>query len=306
MRKLPARIGMLLMVVAMACLSGCGQHSHRWTEATCTEPKTCATCGKTEGEALGHDWSEPTCTKPSRCARCQKTNGTALGHTWTEATCTKPSVCTVCGTAGKTLAEHSVAEWRVEAEATCADNGVEAGICAVCGETVHRPIARLPHTAGDWTVTKEATETADGEESKICTACGTVISTRKHVMSAEEKAAQYKVSCTPYTYDEIARDPDKYVNTKGVYTGEVIQVLEDGNDLQMRVNITWGPYSYRDTIFVYYTRKPGESRILEDDIITIYGTNEGTISYESVMHTTITLPCVNAEYIDYSGDDWGV
>ncbi len=29
---------------------------HDWKDATCTEPKTCKTCGETEGEALGHDW----------------------------------------------------------------------------------------------------------------------------------------------------------------------------------------------------------------------------------------------------------
>lgn len=305
MKKVPVWIGMLVTVMAVACLSGC-THSHQWKEATCTKPKTCVACGDTEGEALGHDWTEPTCTQSSRCSRCQKTNGKPLGHKWTEATCMKASVCTVCGASGKTLAEHSVAEWSVEEAATCANNGTEVGVCAVCGETIRRPIARLPHTAGDWVLTQKPTMTSDGEESKVCTACGVVISTRKYTPSAEEIEALYKTSCTPYTYDEIARDPDRYVNTEGVYTGEVVQVLESGNNLEMRVNITWGRYSYSDTIYVFYTKKAGESRILEDDIITIYGTNKGTISYESVMHTTITLPRVDAKYIEYPGDDWGV
>jgi len=48
---------MLAMFVCLLfCLSGCC--SHDWQEATCTEPKTCAKCGATEGEALGHDYSE--------------------------------------------------------------------------------------------------------------------------------------------------------------------------------------------------------------------------------------------------------
>lgn len=34
-------------------LTGCG-HEHTWSEATCTEPKTCSECGETEGKALGH------------------------------------------------------------------------------------------------------------------------------------------------------------------------------------------------------------------------------------------------------------
>lgn len=87
-------------------------------------------------------------------------------------------------------------------------------------------------------------------------------------------------------------------NTYGKYTGEIIQVLEDGNDRQLRVNITKGRYSYTDTIYVMYTKKEGESRLLEDDIVTLYGKNMGTVSYVSVLGSTVTLPCVYAEYIE--------
>lgn len=31
-------------------------HHTEWREATCTEPKTCVRCGKTEGEPIGHVW----------------------------------------------------------------------------------------------------------------------------------------------------------------------------------------------------------------------------------------------------------
>ncbi len=31
---------------------------HKWTDATCTDPKTCTVCHKTEGEALGHDYDD--------------------------------------------------------------------------------------------------------------------------------------------------------------------------------------------------------------------------------------------------------
>ena len=41
-------------------------HYHEWQAATCTEPKTCKTCGETEGEALGH-------TGTTKCTRCGET-----------------------------------------------------------------------------------------------------------------------------------------------------------------------------------------------------------------------------------------
>lgn len=65
----------------------------------------------------------------------------------------------------------------------------------------------------------------------------------------------------------------------------------------MCVNITQGKYIYEDAIYVSYTRTNGESRILENAIITIYGQNGGTISYQAVSGTTIPLPLVLAKYI---------
>ena len=60
-------------------------------------------------------------------------------------------------------------------------------------------------------------------------------------------------------------------------TGEVIQSMKStyGNSVTLRVNITkWGTYStyYKDTVYVTYTYPDSSAeRILEDDIITIYG-----------------------------------
>ena len=48
-----------------------------------------------------------------------------------------------------------------------------------------------------------------------------------------------------------------------------------------------------------YTRKSeNESRILEDDIINMYGTLNGTKTYDSVLGSSITIPYLIAEYID--------
>ena len=53
-------------------------HEHEWTDATCVAPKTCATCGETEGEALGHDWAAATCVAPKTCSVCGATGGEVL------------------------------------------------------------------------------------------------------------------------------------------------------------------------------------------------------------------------------------
>ncbi|MDO5446001.1 MAG: hypothetical protein Q4F31_10325 [Eubacteriales bacterium] len=53
-------------------------HTHSWTEATCTEPKTCTICGETEGNSLGHQWTEATFKLPKTCTVCGETEGNPL------------------------------------------------------------------------------------------------------------------------------------------------------------------------------------------------------------------------------------
>lgn len=44
-----------------------------------------------------------------------------------------------------------------------------------------------------------------------------------------------------------------------------------------------------------------EARILENDIVTIWGNNWSTISYTAVMGASMRIPAVVAEYIEVSG-----
>ena len=260
-----------LITVIILLLAACG-HTHTWKEATCTAPKTCSDCGETEGDPSGHDWIQANCTEAKKCSVCGKSEGEPLGHT--------------------------VENWETIKEPSCTAEGEKSGICSKCDSTVSEPIPKTEHTPGEWVISKNATATLEGEKTQSCIVCNEVINTESFSLSPEEIEAQYKSSCVEYNYDMIARDPDTYKGTYGKYTGEIIQVLEDGNEVQLRVNITKDRYGYSDTIYIVYLLKDGESRLLEDDVITIYGMNAGTISYKSVLGATITIPCVYAEYID--------
>lgn len=104
--------------------------NHEWTEATCTEARTCTRCGEIEGEALGHIWIEATCVTARTCSVCGETEGKALGHTWTEATCSAPKTCSRCGETEGNVLEHELSE----------ANYQQAATCAVCGSTVGEPL----------------------------------------------------------------------------------------------------------------------------------------------------------------------
>lgn len=115
---------------------------------------------------------------------------------------------------------------------------------------------------------------------------------------------EYIAECETYTYDQIARRPDDFIDKKAAFTGEVIQVQEvDDSSIIMRVNITKKTYEYidsvtwSDTIYVTYTYSENESKILEDDVITMYGEIKGSTSYTSTLGAKITLPKFNAKYV---------
>lgn len=118
----------LVLIIVLSILTilmtGCC-FEHEWEKATCTEPKTCSKCQKTEGNAIGHSWIKASCTSPKTCSECGKTKGEALGHKWEKATCTEPQVCFVCGEIEGEALGH---KWE---KATCT-NPV---FCGICGET---------------------------------------------------------------------------------------------------------------------------------------------------------------------------
>ena len=110
---------------------------------------------------------------------------------------------------------------------------------------------------------------------------------------------QYMEQCSSYDFKEIARNPEAHKGEYAKFTGEVIQVMEENSAYTLRVNITKGDYDiWTDTILVYYLGSADNNRILEEDIIDIYGQLGGMYTYTTVMGADNTVPLMYAEYID--------
>ncbi len=111
----------------------------------------------------------------------------------------------------------------------------------------------------------------------------------------------YIGSCYSATYDELARNPETYKNKHIHVRGKVAQIIsENGLNVLIRINITSSEYDFwTDDVVITYTRQSAnESRILEGDIIDVYGVYEGIESYKSAIgDSSFNVPQISAKYI---------
>lgn len=268
----------ILMIALLVFLASCSaknpcRNGHTWNEATCTAAKSCTICGLNEGEPIDHNWNEAKCTTPKICSVCKLEEGDALGHSFGEPIITK--------------------------YATCSEVGTKTFTCQICNTNKDEAIPTIAHTPGEWQIVTPATATTKGKKAQKCSVCGGTILEEEFEKSAAEIKADYKANCANYTYKEISRNPDNYKGKYAHFKGEIIQSIESGNSYTFRVDITKTSYGWTDTIMVTYTKKEaGESRLLEDDVIDLYGMLGGTYTYETVMGNEMTIPILYAEYVE--------
>lgn len=296
------------------------------TEATCETTGTinyqCNYCGTTKSdtiEALGHDMkelskTEATCEKEGllaeKCERCGETKETTLqplGHNMkviskTEAVCENGGSiiksCEVCGKTEETVISASGHKMKEVSnkKATCEENGFVVKKCEVCGKTEETKSEALGHKMKEIS-RKQPTENTDGNIIRKCSVCNKEeVEIVRRLGKTEE---EYKAECTYVSYEDIARNPDNYKGTFTVFSGQVAQVQESGNNVVIRLNVTRGAYGiWEDTVYIEYTKAQNESRILEDDIITVYGQLNGIKTYTAVLGNSISIPYLKAKYVE--------
>lgn len=125
----------------------------------------------------------------------------------------------------------------------------------------------------------------------------------KPTVEVTETKEEYIASCQALDYTEISRNPSLYASQRVAFSGKVIQVSESYGKTIMRVDTTEGEYGlWEDTIYVTYQKlTDDESRILENDIINLYGEYKGIKSYTAVLGNEISIPEIEAKYVELSG-----
>src|SRR5690606_9203831 len=82
----------------------------------------------------------------------------------------------------------------------------------------------------------------------------------KEKKQKENELANLKENATSIDYKKLARNPDNYLGEQVYFIGQVIQVLENKNHVELRVNTKEDEYFgyLEDTVYVIYERSENE------------------------------------------------
>ena len=100
---------------------------------------------------------------------------------------------------------------------------------------------------------------------------------------------------TDVTYDNLMRKPDDYFGEIVQYSGTVIQTITVDGTVKQRVALF---DDYDKIVLIEYREELPETRLLDDDYITFTGLAFGTITYETVLGSTLEIPLILASSID--------
>lgn len=100
---------------------------------------------------------------------------------------------------------------------------------------------------------------------------------------------------TGITFDNLARTPNDYEGKRVTFRGKVVQVVESDTEVNIRLAID---DDYNKMIFLIYDPNIVSSRVLEDDMITIYGNSCNLYTYTSTFGGDITIPLIYVTMIE--------
>lgn len=144
-------------------------------------------------------------------------------------------------------------------------------------------------------------DSADKKDTLEQTATVTVQPTGTPVLT--ETAEDFKASCEKIGYKELCRYPDEHRGDRIVLTVKVSQILDTG---AFSTGTAWSAYDDEsgygwynsNQYYLIDSRDDDDMRILEDDVITVYGTFSGIEEVVTVLGVKNRLPRIIVEYLE--------
>jgi len=187
-----------------------------------------------------------------------------------------------------------------------------AEICPSCG-------VRIPTTSPTVTKPESTTDKIKSAGKWIAICCGgiillMVIAAFVYGMSGNSSSipastlsiSQIKSQAQAIPYNSLMRNPDTYKNTVVYFKGKVVQIQNQyGDNYILRIATKENSFlGYSDDIvYVDFKGIPeyNGDRILEDDMVDLWGTFLGMKTYSALLGTEVTIPEINALQIELNG-----
>ena len=195
-------------------------------------------------------------------------------------------------TANEESARYS---FKCEFDSTAVNKQLEDEALVTVAGTVSEKSNEKTVTLSDCKIVSDEKYSQESDESAQVEYAAAFKVAFEEAVAAELKAKrdEYAADCIDLAYNDTARNPDSHKGEKVKFSGKIIQVSEGLLDsVVYRIATKNG---YENIVYVTYTRQEGESRLLENDRITVYGECNGVTSYMSLLGT-ITIPSVKMQY----------
>lgn len=112
--------------------------------------------------------------------------------------------------------------------------------------------------------------------------------------SLDEIYTSFKENCNVLNWEELMRSPEEFRGATYMLTAQVFQIVSDKNQhLEVLLSTDDGKY-----VFASYSYKANDLKILEDDIVTIYGTFYKPYNYTSILGTSHSVPSIVVQFME--------
>jgi hypothetical protein len=113
-----------------------------------------------------------------------------------------------------------------------------------------------------------------------------------------------KASALEVPYEDLYRYNENYDYQIVYYRGEVLQIGTEDEFTYWRIATepsTWG--GYMDDVIMVVAEDYSGVRLLEGDIIDVWGESGGLYTYEALMGNEVTIPILYGPYIEFVEED---
>lgn len=155
----------------------------------------------------------------------------------------------------------------------------------------------LPRCDPEWQCSEWSGCTMEGVQIRTCTknsdkTCSVYSAKPEDERWCKPTLDEIKWHSRDVDYKEYYRNNEDYQNLVVHFQGKILQVEESSEGIAFRL----GTSNYNDVILVGAPDYNGE-RLLEDDIIDVWGTGRGLYTYETVLGSKETIPIIKSLYI---------